>query len=111
MYNNSYINPTINSAYKLALLHEKKVIINFFNVGHGSCTHIVTPNNKNFLIDVGTNENRSIIEYLKYTKKSKKNEKGNDEESTMDESIENIIKLKNIIEEDNNVIDYEVDFD
>ena len=66
MYNNSYINPTINSAYKLALLHEKKVIINFFNVGHGSCTHIVTPNNKNFLIDVGTNENQSIIEYLKY---------------------------------------------
>jgi len=53
----------------------------------------------------------NIIEYLKYTKKSKKNEKKNDEESTMDESIENIIKLKNLIEEENNGIDYEVDFD
>ena len=35
----------------------------------------------------------------------------NDEESTTDESIENIIKLKNLIEEENNGIDYEVDFD
>ena len=66
MYNNSHINSIINSAYTLALLHMKKVIINFFNVGHGSCTHIITPNNKNFLIDIGTNENQSIIEYLKF---------------------------------------------
>ena len=40
-----------------------------------------------------------------------KNQKKNNEESIIDESIENMIKLKNLIEEENNGIDYEVDFD
>lgn len=43
----------------------KKLIINFYDVGHGSCTHIITPNNKNILVDIGSYEKYSISNYFK----------------------------------------------
>ena len=53
----------------------------------------------------------NIIEYLKFTKKNKKNNKiKNEEESTIDESIETILKIKDLIENENNGINYEIDF-
>ena len=36
----------------------------FYDVGHGNCTHIITPNNKHILIDVGTQEDKSIVNYI-----------------------------------------------
>lgn len=39
--------------------------VNFYNVDHGSCTHIITPNNKHFLVDVGSKANKSIAGYIK----------------------------------------------
>ena len=41
--------------------------INFYNVEHGSCTHIITPNGKHILIDVGSRESKSIVSHLKNT--------------------------------------------
>ncbi|MDR2251596.1 MAG: hypothetical protein LBD98_01985 [Endomicrobium sp.] len=41
--------------------------INFYDVGHGSCTHIITPNNKHILIDIGSLDDKSISKYLKNT--------------------------------------------
>lgn len=41
-----------------------KLQITFFNVGHGSCTHIVTPNQQHFLVDVGSNEQESVVDFL-----------------------------------------------
>ena len=56
--------------------------------------------------------NMNIIEYLKFTKKTKKNNKiKNEEESTIDESIKTILKLKDLIENENNGTNYEIDFD
>lgn len=42
----------------------KKLQITFFNVGHGSCTHILTPNNQHFLVDVGSNEQESVVNFI-----------------------------------------------
>ena len=42
----------------------KKLQITFFNVGHGSCTHIITPNNQHFLVDVGSDEQESVVNYI-----------------------------------------------
>lgn len=36
----------------------------FYDVEHGSCTHIITPNNKHILIDVGSKTDRSIVDYI-----------------------------------------------
>ena len=36
----------------------------FYDVEHGSCTHIITPNNKHILIDVGSKTERSIVDYI-----------------------------------------------
>ena len=63
---------------------------------------------KNKIIEI---LNMNIIEYLKFTKKNKKNNKiKNEEESTIDESIETILKIKDLIENENNGINYEIDF-
>ena len=37
----------------------------FYDVEHGSCCHIITPNNQHILIDVGSKTNKSIIEHIK----------------------------------------------
>jgi len=37
----------------------------FYNVEHGSCTHIITPNNKHILVDVGSKTEKSISYYIK----------------------------------------------
>ena len=55
-----------------------------------------------------------IIDYLKYTKdyykkKKKKEEEEEKEESTIDESIEKIIKIKNMINQDP-IVKYEIEF-
>ena len=42
----------------------KKLRITFFNVGHGSCTHIITPNNQHWLVDVGTDEDNSVVQFI-----------------------------------------------
>lgn len=39
--------------------------INFYNVEHGSCCHIITPNNKHILVDVGSREDCSIVKYIR----------------------------------------------
>ena len=39
--------------------------VKFYDVEHGSCTHIITPNGKHFLFDIGTKGNRSICAFLK----------------------------------------------
>lgn len=36
----------------------------FYDVEHGSCCHIITPNNKHILIDVGSKTNNSIVQYI-----------------------------------------------
>lgn len=41
-----------------------KLQITFFNVGHGSCTHIITPNQQHFLVDVGSNEQESVVNFI-----------------------------------------------
>lgn len=41
--------------------------VKFYDVEHGSCTHIITPNGKHFLVDIGTKSNKSICRHLKYT--------------------------------------------
>ena len=42
-----------------------KMIINFYDVEHGSCTHIITPNGKHILVDIGSKTNSSISSYIK----------------------------------------------
>lgn len=39
--------------------------VKFYDVEHGSCTHIITPNEQHFLVDIGTKADKSICEYLK----------------------------------------------
>ena len=39
--------------------------IKFYDVEHGSCTHIITPNNKHILVDIGTKDSKSICKHLK----------------------------------------------
>lgn len=39
--------------------------INFYDVEHGNCTHIITPNGKHILIDIGSRENKSIVSHIK----------------------------------------------
>jgi len=41
------------------------LIVKFYDVEHGSCTHIITPNEKHFLVDIGTKANKSICQHLK----------------------------------------------
>ena len=36
----------------------------FYDVEHGSCCHIITPNNKHILVDVGSKTNSSIIHHI-----------------------------------------------
>lgn len=39
--------------------------VKFYDVEHGSCTHIITPNGKHYLVDIGTKLNKSISQHLK----------------------------------------------
>lgn len=39
--------------------------VKFYDVEHGSCTHIITPNGKHYLVDIGTKSSKSISRYLK----------------------------------------------
>lgn len=41
-----------------------KMKIVFYDVEHGSCTHIITPNNKHILVDVGSKSDKSIVDYI-----------------------------------------------
>jgi beta-lactamase superfamily II metal-dependent hydrolase len=41
-----------------------KLIVIFYDVGHGNCTHIITPNNQHILVDIGSLEEYSISEFL-----------------------------------------------
>lgn len=36
----------------------------FYDVEHGSCCHIITPNNTHILVDVGSKTNSSIVKYI-----------------------------------------------
>ncbi len=36
----------------------------FYDVEHGSCTHIITPNGKHILVDVGSKSDKSIVDYI-----------------------------------------------
>lgn len=36
----------------------------FYDVEHGSCTHIITPNNKHILVDIGSKSDKSIVNYI-----------------------------------------------
>ena len=39
--------------------------IKFYDVEHGSCTHIITPNGKHILVDIGSKTDSSIVAHLK----------------------------------------------
>lgn len=39
--------------------------IKFYNVEHGNCTHVITPNGKHYLYDIGTKSDKSICKHLK----------------------------------------------
>ena len=41
--------------------------IKIYDVEHGSCSHIITPNNKHILIDVGSRSDKSIVNHIKNT--------------------------------------------
>lgn len=41
--------------------------IKVYDVEHGSCSHIITPNGKHILIDVGSRGNKSIVNHIKDT--------------------------------------------
>jgi competence protein ComEC len=41
--------------------------VKFYDVEHGSCTHIITPNGKHFLVDIGTKSGKSICQHIKNT--------------------------------------------
>lgn len=36
----------------------------FYDVEHGSCCHIITPNNKHILVDIGSKANKSIVDHI-----------------------------------------------
>lgn len=42
-----------------------EMTINFYDVEHGSCTHIITPNNKQILVDIGSKTYKSITAYIR----------------------------------------------
>ncbi|MDR2644658.1 MAG: hypothetical protein LBB44_01565 [Endomicrobium sp.] len=42
-----------------------KLVVTFYNVGHGNCTHIITPTNQHILVDIGSLEEYSISEFLR----------------------------------------------
>lgn len=37
----------------------------FYDVEHGSCCHIITPNNKHILVDVGSKREKSVVHYIR----------------------------------------------
>lgn len=43
------------------------LVIKVYDVEHGSCSHIITPNGKHILIDVGSRGDKSIVKHIKNT--------------------------------------------
>lgn len=41
------------------------LIVKFYDVEHGSCTHVITPSGKHLLFDIGTKSSISICKHLK----------------------------------------------
>lgn len=41
-----------------------KMKVIFYDVEHGSCCHIITPNNTHILVDVGSKTNSSIVKHI-----------------------------------------------
>lgn len=41
--------------------------IKFYDVEHGCCTHIITPNGKHILVDVGSKTDKSIVNHIRNT--------------------------------------------
>jgi competence protein ComEC len=41
------------------------LMVKFYDVEHGCCTHVITPNNKHLLYDIGSKANSSICAHLK----------------------------------------------
>lgn len=41
--------------------------IKFYDVEHGNCTHVITPNGKHILIDIGSKSYRSMASYINET--------------------------------------------
>jgi Predicted hydrolase (metallo-beta-lactamase superfamily) len=41
------------------------LVVKFYDVEHGSCTQIITPNGKHYLVDIGTKSSKSISRHLK----------------------------------------------
>ena len=39
--------------------------INFYDVEHGSCTHIITPNGKHIFVDIGSKADKSIVSHIR----------------------------------------------
>ena len=38
----------------------------FYDVEHGSCCHIITPNGKHILVDIGSKTEASIVDYINH---------------------------------------------
>ena len=38
--------------------------VKFYDVGHGSCTHIITPNGRHYLVDVGSRSDKSVCKHI-----------------------------------------------
>ena len=45
-------------------LTKKEMKIVFYDVEHGSCTHIITPNDKHILVDIGSKNDKSLVDYI-----------------------------------------------
>ena len=41
------------------------LIVKFYDVEHGCCTHIMTPNGKHILVDIGSKTDKSIVRHIK----------------------------------------------
>lgn len=39
--------------------------VKFYDVGHGSCTHIITPNGRHYLVDVGSKPDKSVCKHIR----------------------------------------------
>ena len=38
--------------------------VKFYDVGHGSCTHVITPNGQHYLVDVGSRADKSVCRHI-----------------------------------------------
>lgn len=49
------------------MVKDMSLTVKFYDVEHGSCTHVITPNGKHLLYDIGSKTNTSICGHLKGT--------------------------------------------